>query len=298
MGALNLLITGAGGTLGRATVAAALARGHFVRALTRRPADLPGTKPLLCDLAAPAPQLAEALTETDVVLHLAASLAGDDATHARDTLAATRALYAALPADMPVILAGSMSVYAGHAGQIDESSPLEPHPAQRDAYARAKLAQEEIARAHPANPTTVLRIGALTGPGHEWNAHLGLSLGPLLLRLAGPGALPLVRAEDAASALILAAEQAPNAQILNIIGDNLPDSRRYLAQIPQRPRLIVPLPWRALLPFAALANTLHLPVPGLLRPATLRYRFAARSYVNARVKQALGWAPGGWEAAP
>ncbi len=298
MGALRLLITGAGGHLGRASVAAALARGHRVRALTRRPADLPGAEPLICDLAAPGPELTDALAECDVVLHLAASLTGNDALHARDTLAATRALYAALPAGLPVVLAGSMAVYAGRAGVIDEASSLEPEPAGRDAYARAKLAQEKIARAHPDNPTTILRIGALTAPGHEWNAHLGLCLGPVLLRLAGPGALPLVRSEDAARALIRAAEQAPNAQILNIIGDNLPSATQYLAQIMQKPPLTLPLPWRALLPFATLARALRLPVPGLLRPATLRYRFAPRAYPNTRAKRALGLSSIGWEASP
>ncbi len=298
MGALRLLITGAGGHLGRATVAAALARGHKVYALSRRPADFPGAAPLICGLAAPGPALGKALADTDAVLHLAASLTGDDAMHERDTLAATRALYAALPPGLPVILAGSMAVYAGCAGVIDEASPLEPEPAGRDAYARAKLAQEEIARAHPDNPTTILRIGALTAPGHEWNAHLGPRLGPVLLRLAGPGALPLVRSEDAARALVRAAEQAPGAQILNIIGDDLPSAAQYLARITQKPPLTLPLSWRALLPLAVLASALHLPVPGLLRPATLRYRFAPRAYPNTRAKRALGLTAIGWEAGP
>ncbi len=295
MGALNLLITGAGGTLGRATLEAALARGHRVRALVRRPGALAGAETIICDLAQPGPTLAEALAGIDVVLHLAASLTGDEATHQRDTLDATRNLYAALPAGIPVVLASSMAVYEGRSGHIDEASPLEGNPAGRDAYMRAKLAQEQIARAHSDTPTTILRIGALTGPGHEWNAHIGLRFGPVALRLGGRGALPTVRLEDAAEALVLAAEAAPKAQIFNIIGDNLPNCRTYLAQIAQKPRLTLPLPWQSLLPLAELVSALKLPVPGLLRPATLRYRFAARSYANGRAKRALGWQPGPWE---
>ncbi len=295
MGALTLAVTGAGGRLGRATVAAALARGHRVRAVLRRPAQMPdGVQVTLCDLADPGPELARALTGADAVLHLAASLGGDDARQARDTVAATRNLYAV--AGAPVVLAGSMAVYQGRAGMVDETSPLEPEPEARDAYARAKLAQEETARAAAAGglPGTILRIGALTGPGLEWNAHLGLRIGPVLLLLAGPGALPLVRLEDAAQALVLAAERPMQGlEIFNIIGENLPSARQYLAQIPQnaRPPLTLPLPWQALLPAAGLARRLRLPVPGLLRPAVLRYRFAPRTYSNARARQALGWTP-------
>ena len=298
MGALTLLITGAGGFLGRATVAAALARGHGVRALTRRPVDLPGTEPVICDLAAPGAELAGALEGIDVVLHLAASLTGDDATHARDTLTATRNLIDAMPSGTALVLAGSMAVYQGRTGAIDESSPLEPHPDARDAYARSKLAQEQIARARADIPVTILRIGALTGHGRQWNAHLGLRMGPLMLRMAGVGELPLVSVEDAAEALVLAAERAPLSENLNIIGNNLPDSRDFLTRIAQKPALALPLPWQVLLPFATLAHALRLPVPGLLRPATLRYRFAPRRYPNTRAKQALGWAPSGWEARP
>ncbi len=296
MGALSLLITGAGGYLGRATTAAALARGHRVRALTRRPVDLPGTEPVICDLAAPGPELARALEGIDAVLHLAASLTGDDAMHARDTLAATRNLVAAMAPGTPLVLAGSMAVYQGRAGVIDEASPLEPQPDQRDAYARAKLAQERLARARADLPVTILRIGALIGAGQQWNAHLGLRLGPVTLRMAGAGELPLVRLEDAAKALVLAAERAPLSENFNIIGDNPPDSRAFLARIAQGP--VLPLPWQALQPLATLARALRLPAPGLLRPATLRYRFAPRRYPNARAKQALGWAPTGWEVQP
>ncbi len=295
MGALTLIVTGAGGFLGRAVITAALARGHKVHAVVRRPGNLPEkVREVTCDLAKDE-GLGKKLAGGDVVLHLAASITGDDALHERDTLAATRALYAALPAGMPVILAGSMAVYQGRAGIIDETSPLEPAPEQRDAYARAKLAQEQIVRAHPQNPTTILRIGALTGAGREWNAHLGLELGPFFLSLGGAGTLPLVGVADAAEALVLAAEAAPSLDILNIIGDNLPISREYLTQIRQSSPVIIPCPWHALLPFATLSQALRLPVPGLLRPATLRYRFARRTYPNVRAKAALGWVPRGWE---
>lgn len=298
MGALNLLITGARGNLGRATVKAARARGHLVRALVRRPAEFPdGVAPILCDLAQPGPELARAVQGVDAVLHLAASLSGDDRMQTRDTLAATRALYEALAPQVPVVLAGSIAVYQGCAGVIDEASALDPDLAGRDAYARAKAAQEDIAREFSRRgiSTTVLRIGALTGAGQAWRAHVGVTVGPALLRLAGRGELPLVGLADAALALVLAAEQRPRGlQVFNIVASDLPDARAWLAAQPAglRPAVTLPLPWRLLLPVALGARVLGLPVPGLLRPATLRYRFAPRHFANARARQALGWTPG------
>jgi len=181
---------------------------------------------------------------------------------------------------------------------IDEDSPLEPYPDARDAYMRAKAAQETIAQVASARGvrTYILRLGAIFGPDRLWNGHIGVTFGPLLLRLAGKGQLPLCFAPHAAAALVRACEvmlPAGTVEALNIVDDNLPDARGYLEAIgcENRPRFTVPIPWQALRPFADLARVLRLPVPGLLRPATLLYRFCPRQYANARAKVALGWMP-------
>ncbi|WP_373355176.1 NAD-dependent epimerase/dehydratase family protein [Pseudoroseicyclus sp. CXY001] len=320
---MKLLLTGAGGFLGRATLAEAEARGHEVRALTRADGDLAEGLP------------PGALDGIDAVLHCAAALDGSRA--ARDTVQATLALLRALdghPARM--VLAGSIAVYAPppprpaappapEAGPlsaevaaapraasarlaaqrrralplIDETAPLDPAPRSRDAYMRAKLAQEEVVRAEAeasGRGATILRIGALTGPGRSWNAHLGPRLGPVSLTPASPGEVPLVHVEDAALALVLAAERAaPGIETFNVVAGDLP-SRRQLARA--LGALPLPLPWRLL---AALAPPLgRIPklgprLPGLLRRATLRARFAPARYPNDALR-ATGWAPAhGWE---
>ncbi len=299
MGALTVLITGAAGYLGRYTVAAARTRGHIVRALVRGQVpdvwgDDSGVLAVQVDLSDANADLTPALDGVDAVIHIAASLTGNDAAHARDTVDATRHLYAALTPQCPVVLAGSMAVYQGQAGIIDEASPTDPNPAARDAYLRGKLAQEDVSRDFPDIPTQVLRLGAIFGPERLWNAHIGLRLGPGLIRLAGAGELPLVYAPHAAEALVLAAEQpGRGGQVLNIIDDDLPDARAFLAALTRanRPAFTLPVPWQALMPVASLADMLRLPVPGLLRPATLKARLAPRRFPNAAAKQALGWAP-------
>ena len=300
----TILITGAGGYLGRYTVAAARARGHTVRALVRRAESAPegweadkGVVTIVADLNGPQGDLQAALTGVNRVIHIAANLLGNEADHARDTVAATRALYDAIDTQL-VVLAGSMSVYQGRNGLIDEESALEPNPEDRDAYMRAKLAQEAIATAAAERgiSSRILRLGAIFGPGRVWNGHIGVTLGPVLVLLAGKGALPLCFAPHAAAALVRAAEgsqPAGSVEILNIVDDNLPDARGYLAAIaPQnQPRFRVAMPWQALRPFARLARILRLPAPGLLRFATLSYRMEPRQYANARAKAALGWTP-------
>lgn len=282
---MNLLVTGAGGYLGAAVADMARARGHAVREIRRGPAS---GDVVVADLAQGLPE--GALDGIDAVIHCAAKLTGDDAAMARDTIAATRLLAQALAArGIPMVLAGSVSVYDGMAGPVvTEATPLETRPALRDAYTRAKIAQEAAAGA--GQPLRILRIGALWGRGQLWNAHLGQGMGPVFWRM-GNGEIPLAHVDHAALALILAAEQPwQGEEVINVIDDDRPDAVTYLAALPQKPARIVGLPFglidgvaRALAPFGAR-------LPGLLRRPVLHARMAPRRYDNARLHR-LGWRP-------
>lgn len=280
MGALNLMVTGAAGFLGAAVADAARARGHRVTTVTRRPGG-----DVVCDLAQGLP--AGATAGIDRILHCAAALTGTEAEMQRDTVTATRRIAAE---GVPMVLAGSIAVYDGMAGPvIDETTPVERHPDRRDGYTRAKIAQEQAAAGAPLR---ILRIGALWGPGHLWNAHLGVALGPLFLRL-GQGEIPLAHVRNAAAAMVLAAEgDWTGTEILNVVDDERPDARRYLAALAalgQGPRRVLPLPFGAMDAAARLAHVLRLD-RGLLRREVLHARMAPRRYPNARL-HALGWAP-------
>lgn len=298
MGAVKrIAVTGATGFLGRAVVAQARRRGHAVRSLVRRE----GVGDHVLDLAdeSAQPRLRDILASVDVVIHCAGAVSGSDAVHARDTIRATENLYEALPGGVPVVLAGSLAVHPGMRGMVTETTPIETRPEGRDAYARAKLAQERIAADHAGRgaDTCIMRLGALWDEGHLWNAHIGLRMGPILLRMDTGGELPLVHVEDAARAMVMAAEQPVPAgiSVLDIVGDYRPAPREWLRRLPaeQRPRLTLPLPWPLLMPLAQLGRLLPVQMPGLLRPETLRYRMAPRVYGNARAKAALGWQPEG-----
>ena len=298
MGGLTLLITGAAGFVGRATVAMARSRGHIVRAVVRRAGAAPsawqrdpGISVHGVDLAEPGAALDAALVGVDAVIHAAAALSGDDAVHARDTVLATRRLVAAMPQNMPLVLVSSLAVYAGDlrpGSLIDETTPLEPLPALRDAYCRAKLAQEEIARAQ--GRLLILRPGAVWGPGHLWNAHLGVALGPILLQMGSKGPVPLCHVDHCALGLVLGAERWDGPEVVNVIDDDLPDRARYVAALRQGgwPKLVLPLPWQ--LPDLVAAREAPTRLPGLLRRPALRARMMPLRYDNEALHR-LGWEP-------
>lgn len=293
MGALRLAVTGATGYLGRAVVTEARARGHSVRALLRDARRAPaewsqdaGIERIEGPLERLLPST---LANVDVVLHLAAVLSGDDAAHERETLAPMRALLQSMAECAPVprlVLAGSLSVLGGmrEGDTVTETTPLEPAPQHRDAYARAKLAQEAMARDHAQTtgaPVAILRIGAIWGPGRLWNGHLGVAVGPLLIRTGSGGQVPLAHVTRAARALVSSAERpGQGVQIVHVLDSDLPDRARYIAALRQGgwPRWVLPVGWPVMRALSLLGK---LPgVPGLLRAPVQRARIMPLRYVS------------------
>ncbi len=315
MGALTIMITGAAGYVGRATVAAARDAGHHVVAVVRLAGVVPdgwvdddGIEVLEADLSRPTSVQALDMVGIDAVIHAAASLSGSDATQARHTLDGTRHLLKAMAlADEPprLVLVSSVSVYSGmglRAGAvIEETSALERNPGQRDAYCRAKLEQELICAEGALDlgaELRIMRVGAVFGPGRLWNAHIGLRVGPAVLRLATDGEIPLCHIAHCAEALVRAAEMdvpdSPDGaiEVLNLVDDDLPDRVRFLNAMARTgwPRVLVPFWWRTL---DVLAGALAwLPGrPGLLRRETLRARMLPVRYPNTRLKAHLDLPP-------
>jgi nucleoside-diphosphate-sugar epimerase len=345
---MRLLVTGATGFLGQQVVLQALARGHRVVAVVRPGRDLAGlawadregVEVAQVDLAAAS--AADALAgiysgcavEDAAVIHAAGSLHGDDATQHRETVEPTRRLLDAMRRTgcRRLVLVSSLSVY-GYAAlpsgaQLDETTPLEPDPAQRDAYCRAKLAQEALAldaaQLHGL-AVTALRPGMIYGPGRWWGARLGIAKGPLGIVLGGAAALPLCHVDHCAAAAVLAAERQVYAgdvhverdasghcgafEAINAIDDAQPGQRAYLAMLRRHvagmPSLVVRLPWGLLRRLAGLASLVALAVPplrsrlpGLLRPASLHARCKPLRFSNCRLHDRLGWrATVAWEEA-
>lgn len=294
---LTIAITGAAGFIGRATVAAALHRGHQVRAITRAPTDIfpPEVDCICVDLADPSDDLAEALTDADVVIHAAASMSGDANLAARDTVTATENLLYTMGLTIPdarLVLVSSITVYDAHAREISESTPLDPRPAQRDTYAQAKLAQEATLKDTPFE-TWIARPGAVFGPGQVWNAHLGSKLGPVFLRLGDKGEIPVVPLASCAEALVLAAETpvpGEGKRAVNLVHSYLPTRAGFIAALGHHaPPRQIPAPWKLFAAIGMMLKPLPIALPGLLSPRTLRARFGEKYYSNARAESELNW---------
>jgi nucleoside-diphosphate-sugar epimerase len=302
---LHLLITGATGGLGREVVRQCLLAGHQLSVILRDPALCPMEWQIDQRITVIESDLNKLTTlpQVDVLLHLAASMSGFAAMQQKDTEEATQTLMqAVMRSDAPpaIVLAGSMSVYSAmqlSAGDVvDESRALEDQPQLRDAYCQAKLAQEQICRDAAAVmnvPLQILRIGAIWGPGRLWNAHLGVSLGPIFLRLENKGEVPLSHIRHAAQALRLAAEAAARGRsdVINVVDSDLPDRATYLAQHRRTgwPRLVLPFPWQVLAFLARLTGS-RLPF-GLLKLPTIRYRMLPLRYANTQLTERLEWLP-------
>lgn len=320
MGALSLLVTGAAGFVGRATVAEARAQGHKVRALIRPGGTAPplwqmddGITVVAVDLAEPGRGLGAALDGVDAVIHLAGAMTGPEGAMLRDTVIATEALMRAIGSvgrsrgtPPRCVLASSLAVYASGklapGTVLTERFPLEDQGALRDGYTRAKLAQEQVARAAAekyAIPLWVLRPGAVFGPGHVWNAHLGQRIGPLMLRIGGRGEIPVSFVDHTAAAFVAAAARTPErSTAVNVIDDDLPDRARYLAALRDHggprdivPRHVLPLHWRVPDMLAGLLAPFARDLPGLLRRPVIRARVMPLRYDNRLLHDLLGWQP-------
>lgn len=143
-----LAVTGATGFIGRALLADLPRRGYRVRALLRRPTELPpeATSAVIGDIAAPR-QMSAALAGVDIVIHsagLAHAMSGrpeDDyrALNTDATLALARA--AAKAGARRFVFMSSIRAQSGPVADhvLTEADPPRP----TDAYGRSKLAAEE-----------------------------------------------------------------------------------------------------------------------------------------------------------
>lgn len=315
---MKLLVTGASGFLGQYVVTAALRRGHQVRAVVR-PASEQTQLPWLnhpnlelerWDLQQQ-PHSA-VLDGVDAVIHLAAAKQGNFETQYANTVVATENLLQAMVTAQVrrLVAISSFSVfdylYVPIGTMINEDSPLESEPKQRDVYAQTKLLQENIVRnfhEKAGGQVTIVRPGMVYGRDDLWNACLGVKVSDRLwIRIGGQAQMPLTYVENCAEAIVMAAESpAAIGQTLNIVDNDLPTQNVYAQKLKdlmsQSPHTI-PLSWtvsRLVAQTLWLANQLvfagKIKLPGILVPARLHARFKPLHYTNIRAQQVLGWRP-------
>jgi nucleoside-diphosphate-sugar epimerase len=280
---MRVLVTGASGFVGRATCSELRERGHEAVALVRRPGSNPeGTDAVVGDIASEeGGVLAEAVAsaEPDCVIHLAAEIASqrDEAKIRATNVDGTRRLIeAALAAGAPRFVFCSTVVTGDAHGELLE--PDRPLPVETP-YGRSKQEGERMLR-ESGLPYAIVRPSHVYGSGGWYEQEF-------VNRLRQPGRFAVIgrgdnwwdvlRVEDAASALVSAAERAPDGAVYHAVDDKPIRFYDFIALTAKA--LGVGPPRRVPVVLARLVGGRHA-VTAVVR--------SARSS-NARLKEELDW---------
>jgi UDP-glucose 4-epimerase len=223
---MHVLVTGAGGFIGRSVVRKARSRGWKVTGVTRRPCS---EATLIADLRYPIKNW----EVPDAIIHLAGGyagcgmkqLAGTDLVIANNLLE-----WGKREGVRRWVVASAAEVYGDIDGEADESYPC--HPVIP--YGKIKLRVEGMFHDPGLPEVMICRVGEVYGSDGRILHELGNKLRSGFCPWAGDGKVKIsfIHVEDVAEVLVLACELAkPGFNIYNV-GDNEPATwREFLGEI-------------------------------------------------------------------
>jgi nucleoside-diphosphate-sugar epimerase len=318
-----ILVTGAGGFIGSRVVQSLIGRGfRNVRCLVRSTegcakleADLKSTRRSACLQVLAGNLLSkkdcmEASQGVAVIYHLAAGSGAKSFPDAfLNSVVTTRNLLEAAGQHGSLrrfVNVSSLSVYAASEKRgrlLNESCPVETHPQRRgDAYCFAKVKQDEIVAEYARKfniPYVILRPGVVYGPGKvAIHGRIGIAPFGLFLHLGGSNPIPFTYVENCAEEIVLAGiTPGLDAEVFNIVDDDLPSSRCFLSLYKKEVRSFrsVYVPHALSYLLCWLWESYSRWSQGQLPPAFNRaawHSYWKRScYSNEKVKRCLGWTP-------
>jgi nucleoside-diphosphate-sugar epimerase len=288
---MHVLVTGAGGLIGRATVKEMRAGGWRVTGVARRAC---AEADVMADLRRPI----KGWPRPDAVVHLAGGYAGAGARElAESDLAIARNLieWGRREGIQRWVFASAAEVYGRIEGVGDETAATRP----AIPFGHVKLEVEGMMTAMaakiPGCRLAILRIGEVYGAESRLLNELTARLGSGFCPWAGSGrvALSFVDVEDVAQALRLAAERAPEGASIYNVGDDEPATwREFVDQIAKKmgTRGATPLPASLAYGYMAghrLACAIRGREPVLTVPV-LRLVMTAKVLRNDKIKRELG----------
>jgi nucleoside-diphosphate-sugar epimerase len=231
---VRVVVAGAAGFLGRATVRALGKGGHDVVGLIRRPASAEdvrtdGGTPIVADVT-DARTLHTPLKGADAVIHLAQPTDGDLAARRRVRVEGGQQLARVAVASgcARFVVGSGYWVYQGQPGLIDEESPIAPRSISLVNH------EAEVAVCQEATPAglsvTIVRPGMVYGPG-SWFAEMVRELqgGTYRYIADGTNRLSPIHLDDAGSAFRSVLEHgAPGGTYLAV--DDRPVETRAFAE--------------------------------------------------------------------
>lgn len=184
---------------------------------------------------------------------------------------------------------------------LDETCPVEKRSALRGtAYCFAKMKQEEIVTEYGKKcdlPYVILRPGVVYGPGNEQiHGRVGIGTFGIFLHLGGSNKVPLTYVDNCAEAIVLAGiVEEIDREVFNVVDDDLPSSRRFLRLYKKHVKQFPSLYVSRLLSYAlcCLWEKYSAWSQGQLPNAFNRKAWHATwkktLYSNEKIKQRLGW---------
>jgi len=298
------LVTGASGSLGKATVKRLLADGHRVRVFVRRIPEKPLDNVEYCfgNLGDPI-AVDRAVAGAETVIHVGAAMKGGWPEHKGGTVVGTENVIASCKKHKvkQLVHISSMSVidWAGSAGNgpVSETAALEPRADERGAYTRAKLEAEKLVvdAAEHGLPCVILRPGQIFGGGIPLvNGAVARNAGGRWLILGdGKLELPLVYIDDVVDAIMQAVDKKlVHGEVIQIIDPEhltqedvlgLTGSKKAILRVP-RP-LVFALGKLSEYPLGALGRQSPVAV------YRLKSALARLHYESGRAQDLLGWHP-------
>lgn len=316
---MKILITGAGGFLGKAIVERLLEHGETdLRAMVRDTSKAQGLR----EIAARYPQarieivsvnlrhpedIPPALEDCGIIIHAAAALKGSAAEMFMDSVVASRNLLDAI-VKLPkvrVVLVSSFGVFGvavlDRFALVDENTPMEGRPENRDIYSYSKLRQEQLFweyRTKTPFELVVLRPGVIYGPGGgHFSTRVGLNFFGVFVHLGGSNPLPLTYVRNCAEAIVVAAlSPDSNGEVYNVIDDELLTASQYLRQYKKqvKPMRSVPVPYSVVMMLSRLIERYSTrskgQLPAIFTPYKTRVMWGGNRFSNAKLK-GIGWKP-------
>lgn len=313
---MKVLVTGAGGFLGRRIVDSLLRQGvEQVRVHVRQtpPAgmmeDLRARYPNAVIEVAQANLLSRGALEplmqgVDCVIHAAAGMKGAAADMFANTVLTSRNLLEAACAQKVrrIVLISSFSVYEAASlkkGQVlTEATPIERVGVERGPYGYAKTRQEhmfnEFQREHGFE-SVILRPGVIYGPGSgAFSSRVGIRAMGFFFSMGGGALLPLTYVDNCADAVAKAALSAPAGSSFSVVDDDLPSCSAYLKRYRREVESmrVVPVPFWAFRLGARMLVSYHKrskgQLPAIFTPYVVDSMYRPLRYSNAALK-AIGW---------
>lgn len=313
---MKVLLTGAGGFLGRRVADSLLAAGigdlrlHFrgpvhgdlLEGLARRhPAARIEAVAANLLYARDLPAL---VAGADCIVHAAAGMRGSAADMFANTVVGTRNLLdaAAAAGVRRIVMVGSFSAYRTvglpRGAVHDESVPIEEVGIEKGAYAHAKTRQEHLLAEYRDRfgfETVVLRPGVIYGPGGgAFSSRVGIRAMGVFFSLGRGAELPLTFVENCADAVAQATLHGVDGRAYNVVDDELPSCSQYLRSYQARVgRLrVLPVPyWLFLFGSRCLVRYNRVSkgqLPAVFSPYVVRSMYRPFRHSNAALK-ALGW---------